>query len=813
MNVTCTISKIYKFYKKFPEHIGSIYVDTPYGNKRIIACEIIEKNAESFLLKTLSFSLICSPDHRVKDEYGNWVFVKNLKISNNIQTKKGHEQVIECYKLPLKYTLYDIQVEEVEQYYSNGILSHNSSCLEPITFALFGKLNRSVKKEQIVNWKNRKNCEVKIRFKKNNDIFTIIRGIKPDKLEIYRNNDPIPPLSDVRLYQKQLETEILDIDFNTFVSIVHTNLNTLTPILKMDTQKKRAFLERVFGLNIYTKINEKSNEKLNVINNKIHELNIEIRYNEKKSDELKFQLTQLKDKQRNMISSKKEMDGIIKKINDIDVTEEDLRLIDDKIYDLKQSIEKNTTRKGTLEISKSISVTKEENINFKIHDMRKKKENADKYIKAFDLYNNRIKEYGESDKLNIELSLLMSELSILCNEIDNMKEKCSILNGKRYSNKKHYDEIIKKLDNLKGKDICPTCGSIISFNGFSSSFTEQATNLKEDILKIDNDIKYYTEQLQYMLQNKDVLSTKIETLKSIIKEIIDIKNECIKYEEYRDFSLEIKELEDSLLTIQNIIMEMNNRLKDITSEISNDKEVLSILNNEYGVVVGKLKLLNELNNKLQTLREKVLFEDKVNDEISRNIYDLESNIKVIIEKIDEDVEKVNKFNNIIDYLEQIKLLCKDENVKQFAISSIMPFLTKQVNHYLAEGGCNFYLKFTGWLEEEILGPGITNCSYGNLSGGEARSIDLALQLAFLDILRLQAAIFPDIIIFDEILDSSIDASGLHNLLKIIRSKQREDNSKVFLITHRSEITNLEIDTVYMVNKINGYSQVILNDNL
>ena len=141
---------------------------------------------------------------------------------------------------------------------------------------------------------------------------------------------------------------------------------------------------------------------------------------------------------------------------------------------------------------------------------------------------------------------------------------------------------------------------------------------------------------------------------------------------------------------------------------------------------------------------------------------------------------------------------------------MIPYIAKLTNTYLSEGGCNFYLNITGWLDEEIMGPGITNCSYGNLSGGEARSIDLALQLTFLDILRLQRGANLDIIIFDEILDSSIDTSGLSNLLKIIKVMQVRDNSKVYLITHRQEVSDIDVDRIYTVEKRKGFSEVYEN---
>jgi len=164
-------------------------------------------------------------------------------------------------------------------------------------------------------------------------------------------------------------------------------------------------------------------------------------------------------------------------------------------------------------------------------------------------------------------------------------------------------------------------------------------------------------------------------------------------------------------------------------------------------------------------------------------------------------------NDLLDYVQYVKEMCQDDGVKQFAVSNTMPYLTSRVNYYLSESGCNFYIKLTGWLEEEIMGAGITNCTYGNLSGGETRSIDIALQLAFLDIARIKAGVYPDLMVFDELLDSSVDGPGITSMMKIIKTLQREIDGKVFLITHRSEISDIDIDNLYVVEKSGGFSHV------
>jgi DNA repair exonuclease SbcCD ATPase subunit len=117
------------------------------------------------------------------------------------------------------------------------------------------------------------------------------------------------------------------------------------------------------------------------------------------------------------------------------------------------------------------------------------------------------------------------------------------------------------------------------------------------------------------------------------------------------------------------------------------------------------------------------------------------------------------------------------------------------------------VKIDKWLDIDIRGPGISNATYDSLSGGERRGIDLAIQLGFLDIARTQSGIFPDLLIFDELLDSSIDAQGIVEVLKIVRVKQNEANGKFFIISHRSEIDNDLIDHRYHVIKENGYSRI------
>ncbi|GAF74760.1 unnamed protein product, partial [marine sediment metagenome] len=176
--------------------------------------------------------------------------------------------------------------------------SGKSSFLETIPFALFGKVNRNIKKEQIVNWKSRKNCEVQIDFAKGDDDYTIYRALKPDKLIVSINGRDLPIDAKKLDFQKKLEDDILNIDFKTFMSLIYNNINSTVPILTMKKPDKRRFLERVFGLQFVKVINDNANKKVRNIDKKLSELSIQKEYNGRTANDAREQIVDLEKKLR-----------------------------------------------------------------------------------------------------------------------------------------------------------------------------------------------------------------------------------------------------------------------------------------------------------------------------------------------------------------------------------------------------------------------------------------------------------------------------------------------------------------------------------
>lgn len=679
---------------------------------------------------------------------------------------------------------------------SNG--AGKSSLIETIPFAWFGKLSRPVKKDQIVNWKNRKQCEVKLNFKKGDNTYTIVRAIKPDILQIFENGSLIPIPSDVRTYQKQLENEILGIDYNTFMYLFYTNLNNNIPLLKMNTAQKRTFLERMFLLDTFTDLNTLSNEKIKGLEDKIFKTGVSSQQGEIKIKELTSQNDSLRLKLVDITPFEKDLANVTKeyekKVMSTDISKIDT--LTDEIEKINTDIEKNN--QSLKEVETEISVLEISNRSLEKRVAELSNQAKERNVKIKDI-EERLSEYGDVSVSNIEeeiekINNTNADLSIT--KLNLLEQKTKLIESRKH--------LQKSYDDLKN-GTCPTCGNKITKDTLHNKYEKQLESLSKQIGLLNEQY----DEIIINIQNNIVTCNRLKTglsdgvEKQRQKDKLITTLHTLQEMKIPSFELEKTTIKDNIVKIKEFTTKQNHYkilLEDKKNLLSKHKESLDKCNDD-------IQEIKRLETKIENLKKELELRRSNTNEIKTIIADNDEKIKDIQKEIKKTSGTINKLKELVDYLSYLKILCKDENVKQYAISSYMSYLVQQTNHYLSSAGSIHYVKFNKWLEEEIHGPGVYDASYGNLSGGEARSIDLAIQFAFLDVAKLKTGIFPDVLLLDEILDSSIDGGGLANILKIIQTKQKEDRSKTFIITHRTEITDMDADSVYVVSKNNGFSTI------
>ena len=222
---------------------------------------------------------------------------------------------------------------------------------------------------------------------------------------------------------------------------------------------------------------------------------------------------------------------------------------------------------------------------------------------------------------------------------------------------------------------------------------------------------------------------------------------------------------------------------------------------------------------------------KLNNDISQNntrisgynrqIRDLESEIQKLTTQLanrNTEDEKLKEFNqslqNIFKELADKKTdimyhdfaysLLKDDGVKTKIIKKYLPLINQQVNRYLQM--MDFYINFK--LDEEfsetIESPIHENFSYSSFSEGEKMRIDLALLFTWREVARVKNSVNTNLLIMDEVFDSSLDGMGTDEFLKIIRFVIKDAN--VFVISHKADLHD-KFNSVIRFEKVKGFSRI------
>ena len=265
-----------------------------------------------------------------------------------------------------------------------------------------------------------------------------------------------------------------------------------------------------------------------------------------------------------------------------------------------------------------------------------------------------------------------------------------------------------------------------------------------------------------------------------------------------------------------------NRINDVQTKAKELKKGYDDLEETIKKEQNRERQFNKLSKEITKLNNGI---SKNNTQISgfqRQIRDLESEVQRFTEQLanrSTENEKLTEFNSSLQktleesserreevvYHDFAYSLLKDDGVKTKIIKKYLPFINQQVNRYLQL--MDFYINFT--LNEEFVetvrSPIHEDFSYSSFSEGEKMRIDLALLFTWREVARVKNSVNTNLLIMDEIFDSSLDGFGTDEFLKIIRFVIKDAN--VFVISHKSELHD-KFNSVIKFDKIKGFSRIV-----
>jgi DNA repair exonuclease SbcCD ATPase subunit len=305
--IECTIKDIVDFYDEYPEYIGKLKVNSRFGYKTIEYADVTAIDSQIMEVITESGrSIKTSPEHKLFDVNVGWTFTKDLTNQNVLLCENGTDKVVSVNLLSYTEDLYDLQVSEVKEFYANGIVSHNSTILDSICFALYGRPYRRINKPNLVNSINKKDLLVEIEFDIGSIKYKVVRGMKPSIFKIYKNGKLLDESAASKDYQSILEEQILKINFKTFCQIIIQGSSTAVPFMQLTAQNRREVVEDLLDLEVFSVMNVLLKEKVSSNNKEILETEYQIDLISEKIKMQREHSAALKDTIRDQISNNEE---------------------------------------------------------------------------------------------------------------------------------------------------------------------------------------------------------------------------------------------------------------------------------------------------------------------------------------------------------------------------------------------------------------------------------------------------------------------------------------------------------------------------
>jgi DNA repair exonuclease SbcCD ATPase subunit len=364
-----------------------------------------------------------------------------------------------------------------------------------------------------------------------------------------------------------------------------------------------------------------------------------------------------------------------------------------------------------------------------------------------------------------------------------------------------------------------------------------------ETLKKDNDEKVAAQKLeivkcemQYTESNTtcNLLRSECDALREQVVDQNKVRNKLIRYDEVRkNLKLTLDKIDEEIefyhdnencpTCKQSIGNEFKNH---ITEEKKNKKieidDAIQKLEEEYTKLIERTNKINDLlilidekNTEITTKQSEMLSYNRqvesLNKEIQRlsgsrkNVDAEEKKLTTMNKQLKVDESKMKELIEEKAYYDAAATLLKDTGIKTKIVKQYIPIINKLANKYLAS--LDFFVNFSldETFKETIKSRHRDDFTYQSFSEGEKQRIDMALMLTWRAVAKMKNSSNTNLLILDEIFDSSLDANGTEELMKILNMLE---GSNLFVISHKGDILQDKFSHVLKFEKVNNFSRMI-----
>jgi DNA repair exonuclease SbcCD ATPase subunit len=411
------------------------------------------------------------------------------------------------------------------------------------------------------------------------------------------------------------------------------------------------------------------------------------------------------------------------------------------------------------------------------------------------------------DLLDIQIFSTMN--SIVKDKVANNKDLMT--------NKKHDIEMQQKVLELKQKHI-----------------EQLKANNDEKVKEYESEIQSNVQTVSSLLENVRVSTAETESLNGLVVDKIEtekkikqitklesqIESNLTKFRRDINFFQE----HDDCPTCRQAIAESfkSTELQSLESKVKESETGLTKLTEKLEEEQKKLNEIAETQKKIHALQVSIATDNTTITQINKNTARLQKqidelkNTKTVTEKEQLEVDKISSdlkqlkadLKALLEeqtYYEAASSLLKDTGIKTKIVKQYLPVINKLVNKYLSS--LDFFVNFNldESFKETIKSRHRDEFTYSNFSEGEKTKIDMALMLTWRAVAKLKNSTNTNLLILDEVFDSSLDNNGAENLMNILHSLE---NVNLFVISHKGDNLQDKFSTTIRFQKVKNFSKVM-----
>jgi len=397
--------------------------------------------------------------------------------------------------------------------------------------------------------------------------------------------------------------------------------------------------------------------------------------------------------------------------------------------------------------------------------------------------------------------LTRNQQTDLGKQIVEARHQCDLIESKHELQTKHFNE----LKNRSSGDSDIKKAKLQENKDATESYLRKSERLEEEYKELEISVSTRP-QYESKLKQLEKLETKIETnLKTHERnlEFFEQNDNCPTCTQKIEETFRDKKIEQE----RTVVVTLNQGMKDLVAELAKTETKITEFNGISDKLYENRISLSKVESSLKELKR---FSDSLHNEIllldgkNEDDKDIEKSLVDLQEQLEQTKLELVRITEEKKYLDVAREILSDKGAKAKIIKKYLPIMNSLINQHLQS--MDFFVSFylDEEFKEEVKSRHRDTFDYNNFSEGEKMRIDLALVFTWRAIAKMKNSANTNLLILDEIFDSSLDGQGTDDFFKIVRNMGKEN---IFIISHKGDILFDKFTNIIQFKKEHNFTEL------